>query len=473
MRLTGHLDRCDTEGLGGWVVDLDNPQTAIELQFYLGDRHLGSGRANQFRRDLVDARISDGHCAFRFIFDEKLDIEAVQQIEVRIDVSAHKFTYFRRDPFLLVPSGASNAEGRLKSKRYEQCILHIGTEKTGSTSVQAMLANNRKVLSTAGFFFPESLCQTKEKDDGNHCHIAAMAMRDDAFDSDLRGQWGITDFESLEKYRVIQAQLFDKDIIENSGDCTRLLLSNEHCHSRLLTISEVASVKALLEPYCDEFKIVVYLRPQFELALSQYGMMVLNGYYDIEALPPLPYPADYSKRRYTNQLYFDYEQLLNRWGAVFGYEALDPRLYNSGGSARKNPTVDFLDILGLSEGELLYPGRENTNISGPAQEFLIKLYREFSARGLSPTDRWANPIRATMRKLHPGSGARPARAQVQAFQQGFDKSNEAVRSRWFADRERLFDEDYAHYPETESSALDDKITFGLFADVMSATMKLT
>ena len=363
------------------------------------------------------------------------------------------------------------AQVPVKLKRFRQCILHIGTEKTGSTSIQAMLANNRDALRHAGYFFPETLCQTRDISDGNHRHIAAIAMRDDAFDHDLRGQWGIKDAESLESYRLSQAKLFDKEIVESAGDCSRLLLSNEHCHSRLLTVQEVARVKELLEPYCDEFKIVVYLRPQFELALSQYGMMVLNGFYDIEAMPPLPYPADYAKRRYTNELYFDYQKLLARWAEVFGAEAIEPRLYAAGGSSRKSPTVDFLEVLGQPEGAFRQPARENTNISASAQEFLIKLYSEFATRGYSPWDSWANPIRAVMRRLHPGSGYKPARGDIRTFQQRFEKSNEAVRAQWFPERERLFDEDYALYPEEQVSALDEKTTFGLFADVIGAGLK--
>jgi hypothetical protein len=470
MRLAGHLDRCDAEGLGGWVVDLDEPQTAVALKIYVGDRFIGTSVANQFRQDLANAKINNGQGAFRVTFNEKLDSSDLKNIEVKIGASSYSFSFFHRQPFSQ-PMRSDDYQASPRKKRFDLCVLHIGTEKTGSTSIQAMLANNRRVLADAGYFLPLTLCQTKEKDDGNHSHITAMAMRDDAFDDDLRGRWGIKTIESLQSYRVAQVKLFEDEIAEKPGNCDKLLLSNEHCHSRLLTIQEVSNVKALLEPHCEKFKIIVYLRPQFELALSQYGMMVLNGYYDIEALPPLPYPADYPKRRYTNELYFNYEQLLNRWATVFGKKAIEPRLYAAGGPSKKSPTTDFLEVLDVQESVFRQPARENTNISAAAQEFLIKLYSEFSARGYSPSDSWASPIRALMRSQHPGSGYKPARGEIIAFQQRFEKSNTSVKMNWFPDRDSLFDEDYTRYPEQQLSALDDRTTFSLFADVIIAGLK--
>lgn len=468
MRLAGHLDRCDTEGIGGWVVDLDNKTEPLELAFYAGDHYLGHAVADRFRQDLADAHINEGNAAFRFTFSEKLSPSLVEQLEVRISSSGYKFSFSSRTPVLHLEVKSIQAMKNVKCKRFDRCILHIGTEKTGSTSLQAMLADNRKILSDHGFFFPESLSQIAG--DGNHCHIAAMALRDDAYDEDLRGRWGIKDSESLHSYRLAQAEYFQDEVAASPDRCNSLIISNEHCHSRLLTIEEVQRVKDFLEPYCEKFEIVVYLRPQFELALSQYGMMVLNGFYDIEPFPPLPYPPNYAKRRYTNQLYFDYQKLLERWSAVFGREALQPRIYPTSGSAKSGSVSDFLEYLSLDENQVIQPRRENTNVSAEAQAFLIRLYEELSLRGHDPSGGWADPIRNTIRKLHPGSGLRPSKEKIKEFQSRFDKSNEGVRANWFPDRDGLFIIDYTRYPDAEETVLDEKIIFSMFVDVMKSCM---
>lgn len=466
MNIDGHLDRCDRNGVGGWVIDTDAPLKRLDLAVYVNGIIIGQCQAKNFRIDLSDSKISDGCCAFYFKFDPYLDVAALENIELHIKDTGYKFTIHYRKPTLFTPPPK---HGIQSVRRFKQCILHIGTEKTGSTSIQTMLVTNRAKLEEYGYFMPLSLRQATSSKDGNHSHIAAMALRNTAFDFDLRGHWGITDTKTLEAYRQKQTEIFTREIENTPIHCDKIILSNEHCHSRLLTIEEIEWVKEWLSMFCDEVKVVVYLRPQFEVALSQYGMLLIGGYFDIEALPQLPYPTNYSYRRYTNALYFDYEKLLQRWETVFGTEALLPRLYNVGRQGQHRvPTLDFLDVLNIRESAVVQPPRENTNISAAAQEFLIKLYTEFAERGLSPTAPWVDPIRALIRAKHPGQGVLPSQEKIREFQEAYSSSNERVCAHWFPERRQLFSDDYSSYPEHESNSLDYKIIFSIFTDLLLA-----
>ena len=43
------------------------------------------------------------------------------------------------------------------------CIIHIGTGKTGTTSIQNVLARRRAVLQRAGILYPETLGRTNHE----------------------------------------------------------------------------------------------------------------------------------------------------------------------------------------------------------------------------------------------------------------------------------------------------------------------
>ncbi len=64
-------------------------------------------------------------------------------------------------------------------------ILHLGAPKTGSTSLQYYLSENREVLESAGVVYPERMIQGGQVDP-LHTHLVQMRTRrnpDDAFDA--------------------------------------------------------------------------------------------------------------------------------------------------------------------------------------------------------------------------------------------------------------------------------------------------
>jgi len=64
-------------------------------------------------------------------------------------------------------------------------------------------------------------------------------------------------------------------------------------------------------------KVVLYLRRQDELAVSRYNTRIKNG----QTRREIFYPKDASSP------YYDYRRLLDHWSAVFGKEALRPRIF--------------------------------------------------------------------------------------------------------------------------------------------------
>ena len=59
----------------------------------------------------------------------------------------------------------------------DRAVIHIGTQKTGTSSLQSWLASHRPLLASAGFFYPHSC---KWSDDHSHNSLPAAMLKDES-----------------------------------------------------------------------------------------------------------------------------------------------------------------------------------------------------------------------------------------------------------------------------------------------------
>jgi hypothetical protein len=125
-------------------------------------------------------------------------------------------------------------------------------------------------LGQAGYLVPRTFASTEDEDTLNHTKLALISMHERNFADDLRQQELVLDRNALDRARHDIFMRFSAEA-ERNIDCHTLVLSNEHCHSRLSMPDEVQNLKDFLDHFCEQYKIVIFLRPQHELAISQYG----------------------------------------------------------------------------------------------------------------------------------------------------------------------------------------------------------
>lgn len=312
--------------------------------------------------------------------------------------------------------------------RTRRAIIHIGTEKTGSTSIQASLRAIRNSLPERGFAYPSS------PGSPNHIRLAVYAAPKVAADRNLgrrealrRGHEG-----PLEEW--LPAQLA-QEMAQLPDTVHSVIFSNEHLHSRVRTLDAVIRLKQLLDPFFAEYTIVMYLRRQDELAVSRHSTRIKTG----GVLPEI-LPADDGKP----DLYYDYGALVDRWSAVFGANALRPRLFQRSELVGGDVVRDLLQLCGL-DGVEVPQARANRNLtlSALAEEFVRHL------NGKLPREAGAPPRRLlrTVAALAPGAPLLPERSAVEAFYARYLSGNEQVRRRYFPDRPALFSADFSRYPE--------------------------
>ncbi len=315
-------------------------------------------------------------------------------------------------------------------KKFKEGFLHIGTEKTGTTSIQAFGRINREVLKNHGFYYPASLGYE------NHTKIAAYCCDDEKMD-EIRRFALFHSNQTLPEFRKSLKQQFEKDI--SHVETPSLIVSNEHCHSRLMNKAEKQRLKQFFVQYCENVKIVIYLRRQDKVACSWFSTKLKCGDTDFEHVLPQSNKPQY---------YFDYKTILQEYAEVFGKENIVVRLFEKDALYEADVVKDFLKTIGCTNEGFTYPPNKNESLQYIAQYFLSVFNK------VNPTfiDGAPNTLRGNIVDLleqhYSGKGKMPTRAQAQAFYEIYREGNAWVKQVFFPERKKLFDDNFSDYPET-------------------------
>ncbi|SEO24302.1 hypothetical protein SAMN04488103_11633 [Gemmobacter aquatilis] len=303
-----------------------------------------------------------------------------------------------------------------------KAVLHIGTEKTGTTTLQRFLDLNRKSLREAGILVPFSLGQT------NHRLLAGIMNEDDHVD-DLFRQMNLLDFAARKAAKRRWWEAFVKEV--RRADLPRTVISSEHLQSRLLKETEIRRLQDHLSELFDEIRICIYLRSPAATAISLYSTAVKHGSTTGKLPPP-------------NTPYFrsviDHAATLRRWMAVFGKDNITVRLFDRQDFVNGDLIDDFMAACDLPASATQRPARENESLSALGIELLRRINRDIP---VYLTDGTVNTGRSQMSAFferHFSDGRRYiAEAEtVAAYEHAFAESVEWVRQHFFPDRDQLF-----------------------------------
>ena len=196
--------------------------------------------------------------------------------------------------------------------------LHIGTHKTGTTSIQKFLDHNRSKLLDLGYLYP-------------------LSGRPDALSvAQHKLPWGFMGAKRLKKAAGKQEGLrqewnkLHKEIAREKKQ--NVIISAEDFSN--LKAKRIRAVKKRLSRY--DTKVVVYLRKQDDFFLSSYSQ-VLKGsafYKSIE---------EYIKQGWHRGNYYDF---LEVWSKAFGKENIVVKVYEQL-QMKQGLMPSFLEAIGL------------------------------------------------------------------------------------------------------------------------------
>lgn len=318
----------------------------------------------------------------------------------------------------------------------KQTILHIGLEKTGTTSLQFLFRENRERLLQSKFLVSESSAS------GNNYHLAIASYSTFRADG-LTRQLGINNQGELDRFRKNAFSKLAAEIAETKPET--VLLSSEHFQSRLTSIADLELLKTSLEAAgCTNFKVLVYLRDPLKIAMSHHGMAIKKGVH---------VTADFYRPEHKRISHIiNSQQTLANWSQVFGADRVEPRLYPEGQSSDVL-IGDFLAACGLS-GEQLDLGKQevrNVNLSAAALRTLNSMNGESNRIAKLAEDRW---LFNRLEQVHPGRGLTPSTETIALFEQHFATAHAQIADNWFAGRQPLFASSWR--PEESLSAAEQQ-----------------
>lgn len=297
-------------------------------------------------------------------------------------------------------------------------ILHIGTGKTGSTSIQGFLRANAETLLERGVIFPESIGLRNQR------KLPAIVQNNAAADGFLRAN-GIIGPEGQRRTKAAWAARFEEEIA--TSDARLCIVSAEHLSQ--LNHDEVRRLRDLLSRMFSEIQILVYLRDPVEYAVSMYDTALKVG--GLQTGPKRP------KRGSET----DYKAVLSPWGDIFGYERLKVRLFDRNELLDGDVISDFMEAAELDESGLRRPQQDgNPSLNLLGQEVMKQLNRKLP-RFLG--DGRPNPQRGQIHRVlekhfQGGEKFSPSQELVDAYAKTLAEPNEWIRKQFFPDRSVLF-----------------------------------
>ncbi|CAM2981271.1 hypothetical protein [Helicobacter burdigaliensis] len=296
--------------------------------------------------------------------------------------------------------------------------VHIGTVKTGTTTIQSFLDKNRKILRKSDYYYPTCFTGLKAWE------LAGITKRDNLLYS--------TEEKRLSRIDVLKKNL--QDIKEQ-----KVILSSECFQEMIQTKEGVKELKeVLLNIGFSRIAIIIYLREPFDLAVSFYNTeLLLNREKRYKLFENVASAVDYGK------FICNHKQTLQWWGEVFGKENLIVRLFDKNEFKNGDLLKDFVDAIGLEwDGNFVIPEIQNETINLLGITLLRAIYLHYKDGFYYPFFQKYFQSKDFYLKFQ------PPKSIIQSYVDYFEESNEWVRKEFFPHKERLFPKkDLANYKE--------------------------
>ena len=299
-----------------------------------------------------------------------------------------------------------------------RACVHIGTQKTGTSTIQDFMAANRaRLLSEQGCLYPASIMHGKlSSGQGFHDHNQLTFHLHSPRPVDMLG--------------VLRRE------IEATG-CWRLVISAEAMGSELSDPELVARLRQFLQQLgCSEVRIVVWLRETGAMFASLCSQWLRTGWAN-----PVHLQAPQDNPIFCYLL--DYRALLQRWGQVFGRQALRVRLFERECWPQGELLRDAVEAFELAWDErFILPAPSNERLNLLEMEVLRHVNLRVRGAVFTP----GSPKAALFGPLHRHLGTLqdpqlrfvPPQAVTAAWRQWAAEGNEWVRQEFFPERTALF-----------------------------------
>lgn len=309
-------------------------------------------------------------------------------------------------------------------------VVHIGTEKTGTSSIQSTLHNNRILLLEKGYYF------TRSAGEQNNLLFPLSCMNLDRGDPYFRNN-NISSLEDRENFlNSVVASFYDEiSDIQKKHNIHTVIISSEHFHSLLINQEEVHKFKKL---FCEKFNkvdIFCYLREQVSTCVSHYSTVIKSGL--------SPELNEFIKNCTPENPYYNYLNLLNRWSNAFGKENIKVGFFNKTQLKNQNIVDDFIYKLDTELEIERTNEKANQSLNYIGQCLLKKINSDKNITNIS--------LVREIHKLYSGKGEDLDQTTYSKHFHLFEHSNRELNKNYFNKNSNLFD----HSPPNSTNVINN------------------
>jgi hypothetical protein len=306
-----------------------------------------------------------------------------------------------------------------------KCFLHIGTEKTATTTIQNFFDINRDILLEQGFIYTKTAGRTNNR-------ALSVAAYNPSRRDDFTKDKGINSDSDLLIFQQNTIQDLEKELMEISNKDATVIFSSEHFQSRLTNLEEIERLRNILQNLgFTDISLIVYLRRPSDIANSLYSTAIRSGAC-LEA-PPSP------KHPYWNNV-CNHKNTIEKFSLVFGSNAIIPRLFDKKELINGSVIEDILNVIGIPNNQSYnIPNNANEGLSIMGVRLLIHLNKVIPLY----IDNSPNPLRNNLGSYvqkHFSSGIKyimPNNLYYE-YEEEFNESNNWVKKKYFPHKESLF-----------------------------------
>ena len=283
--------------------------------------------------------------------------------------------------------------------RVRRLLLHIGTEKTGTTSAQRWATEHRDLLAARGLLYPTAVMRGAQ----TAHHLIPVVVHPYRPNNPTYNNLGVV---TEADWRALSDSYWDtlREEVE-TADCPTVLLSSELMSSRFIQPGRIADLKACLEGLFEDIEVILHLRPQIDVATSlcstaaRVGRKVDTTFFD---------------NVHDGRVYYNYAQIYGMWAQVFG----EARMRVIPFRRRPAITPELLAAAGIDTDGLPEVVRQNEGLSVPLMALLNTIRTAQTAGGA----RFKVPPRV-IERIAKGPALNPGEDLARTVQARFDASN--------------------------------------------------
>lgn len=305
--------------------------------------------------------------------------------------------------------------------------LHIGTHKTGTTSIQRALKSNQELLRK------KSLTYFSKRPNGSNYHNI--------------NSW----FENYPKSITNGTCSIKKNLkklsIEISKIENNIILSGE-AFSYIIFKEELLLLKDEFRKYFTDIKIIIYLRRQDTQAVSHHNQSSKSFQRPSQLFWANQFYVFKDDQKHVKS-YLNYYEKINMWADIFGEENIIIRIFDKKTLINIDVVNDFFNILGIDY--------QQDNFSKNESNCLEKTKIGLLANQVGIKN---GPLREIINKnIKSDNKLLPKREDAIKFYNQFRESNILLNNRFnISDiNEAIFDEDFSNYPEEGSEYWTEEI----------------